>query len=177
GISLAIITNKARENLIQCLAQLRSKGVKVVFDSNYRARLWSSVSLAQDAMKEVLQHTDIALLTLDDEHQLWGDDSVSGCVERYADYPLSELVLKRGAEDTVMVVGGHQFQVPVPPVDQVIDTTGAGDTFNAGYLAARLQGQEPVAAAQQGNRCAGVVIRHRGGVLDKTLFNTELKKC
>ncbi len=175
GITLAIIDKQARANLIECLAQLRAKGVTVAFDSNYRPRLWSSVQTAQQAMKSVLEHTDIALLTLDDEYQLWGDDTVEGCAKRYSDYALKELIIKRGADDTIILAEGNQQTLPVPPVEQVIDTTGAGDTFNAGYLSARLTGSSTEESARQGARCAGVVIRHRGGVIDKTLFNSELE--
>jgi 2-dehydro-3-deoxygluconokinase len=174
GITLAIINDTARENLVECLANLRGKGVRIVFDNNYRARLWKNIAQAQSAMKAVLQHTDIALLTLNDEQQLWGDSSVESCQKRYANFDLKELVLKRGSEDTVVIVDGQTEYIPVTPVEQVIDTTGAGDTFNAGYLAARLQGESPTESARQGNRCAGIVIQHRGGVLPKALFESEL---
>ena len=56
----------------------------------------------------------------------------------------------------------------------VIDTTGAGDTFNAGYLAGRLHGKSLVDSAKQGIRCAGIIIRHRGAIIDKAIFDKEL---
>src|SRR5690625_1165549 len=170
----SILAEGARENLLQCLAKLRTKGVQVAFDSNYRPSLWSSVAQAQAAINAALHHTDIALLTLDDEHRLWGDDSIDGCIARYAAAKLKELVLKRGGDDTVVVVENETLQIAVDPVAQVIDTTAAGDTFNAGYLAARLQGANAAEAARQGNRCAGIVIQHRGGVIPKELFSAEL---
>src|SRR5690606_37039584 len=102
-ITLAIISDQARATLLQCLAQLRSHGVKIAFDSNYRPRLWSNKSVAQSAILAVLQHTDIALLTLDDEQLLWGDDRVQGCIDRYQSTPVTELVLKRGADEAIIV--------------------------------------------------------------------------
>ena len=172
GITLAIMTDTARQSLFDALAKLRGKGAKVIFDSNYRPRLWNTAKDAQNAMQAMLQHTDIALLTLDDEQLLWGDDSIEGCKKRYQALP--ELVLKRGAEETVLIVDGEEQRVPVPKVDNVIDTTGAGDTFNAGYLAARLDGASAEAAAANGTRCARVVIQHRGGVIEKTLFEAGI---
>ncbi len=172
GITLAIMADTARSSLFDALAKLRSKGVKVVFDSNYRPRLWNTAKDAQNAMLSLLEHTDIALLTLDDEQLLWGDDSIEGCKKRYAKLP--ELVLKRGADDTILIIDGEEQQVPVPKVDNVIDTTGAGDTFNAGYLAARLNGASAKEAAVNGTRCARVVIQHRGGVIEKTLFEAGI---
>jgi len=174
GITLAIMQESARTSLLDCLARLRSKGTRVIaFDSNYRPRLWDSAKAAQETMSAILKQVDIALLTLDDEALLWGDDTLEGCKKRYPGVP--ELVLKRGADETILLVDGKETRVPVPPVASVIDTTGAGDTFNAGYLAARLRGASPEESAANGTRCARVVIQHRGGVIDRTLFDSELQ--
>jgi 2-dehydro-3-deoxygluconokinase len=173
GITLAIIGEGARQHLLSVLQKLRAANVSVAFDSNYRPRLWNNKQEAQTAMLQVMQHTDIALLTLDDEFLLWGDDTLEGCKQRYKGCNLRELVLKRGAEDAVIITADSQIHVPVPPVANVIDTTGAGDTFNAGYLAARLQNSSREEAARQGIRCAGIIIRHRGAVIEKEIFDKE----
>ncbi len=175
GITLAIIGEASRSVLLTALQQLRASGVKIAFDSNFRPRLWRDKSEAQQAMLAILQLTDIALLTLDDELLLWGDDSVQGCVDRYKTTAVNELILKRGASDTIIIQDGQEVRVPVPPVKDIIDTTGAGDTFNAGYLAARLNGASAADAAKQGTRCAGIIIRYRGGVIDKAVFEQELR--
>lgn len=176
GITLAIIGEQSRTILLQSLQTLRARGVKIAFDSNYRPRLWPDEESAQQATLAILQHTDIALLTLDDEKLLWGDDTISGCIQRYQRMAISELILKRGADDTIICSGGEEVRVAVPPVSNIIDTTGAGDTFNAGYLAARLTGSSLVDAVKQGTRCAGIIIRHRGGVIDKDVFDREFNK-
>lgn len=176
GITLAIIGEQGRKALLQLLPALRAQGVKIAFDSNFRPRLWQDQQQAQQAMLDILQLTDIALLTLDDENLLWGDDTIEGCLERYKNAAITELVLKRGASDTIVIQHGQQTHVPVPPVSNIVDTTGAGDTFNAGYLAGRLNGLSPVEAAKQGTRCAAAVIRHRGGVIDKAIFQQEIQR-
>lgn len=174
GITLAIIGEQSRQNLLVVLEKLRAAGVTIAFDSNYRPRLWRDKQEAQDAMLHIMQHTDIALLTLDDELLLWGDDTIEGAKARYANCNLRELILKRGAADAVIITTNSQVHIPVPPVANVIDTTGAGDTFNAGYLAARLQNKSAEDAARQGIRCAGIIIRHRGAVIEKSIFDKEL---
>lgn len=176
GISLAIIGEQSRQYLYPILQRLREQGVMIAFDSNYRPRLWRDATEAQHAMLAIMQYTDIALLTLDDEKILWGDDSIAGCKTRYAQFPLRELVLKRGADDAVIISSGNEFRIPVPPVHKVVDTTGAGDTFNAGYLAGRLMGKSMEESARQGIRCAGIIIQHRGAIIDKEVFEAEVKK-
>jgi 2-dehydro-3-deoxygluconokinase len=174
GITLAIIGESSRKILFKSLQSLRAAGVKISFDSNYRPRLWKDKQEAQDAMMSIMQFTDIALLTLDDELLLWGDDSIQGCKQRYQKFKLSELVLKRGADDAIVITPDAEIRIPVPTVSGVVDTTGAGDTFNAGYLAGRLMGKSLEDSAKQGIRCAGIIIRHRGAIIDKSIFDKEL---
>ncbi len=173
GITLAIISAEAREHLGRFLSDFRARGGKVIFDSNYRPRLWPSAADAQAALLAAMAHTDIALLTLDDEQLLWDEGSVDACEQRYRHCGLQELVLKRGADEVIVITPEGCEVVPVPPVQGVVDTTGAGDTFNAGYMAARLKGLTPVEAAKEGIRCAGITIRYRGGVIDREIFLRE----
>jgi len=178
GITLAIISPAARQQLLAFLRRFKERGGQVAFDSNYRPRLWQTPEQAQQATRELLSVTDLALLTLDDEELLWGDseDPVAAVQQRYGDYSIAEIVLKRGAQEVIIVKGEQRTQVAVPKVEQIVDTTAAGDTFNAGYLAARSAGESAEAAAAQACRCAAVIIQHRGGVIDRELYLSELAK-
>ncbi|WP_231902431.1 sugar kinase [Microbulbifer thermotolerans] len=165
GITLAIMGLEARKHLLTFLADFRSAGGRVAFDSNFRPRLWRSKDEARETLSACLRQADIALLTLEDEQALWGDRNAGRCIERNSRHGVEELVLKRGAEPVLLQYDGELNAIPVPPVQDIVDTTGAGDAFNAGYLAARLQGREPARAVIAGNRCAAAVIRHRGAII------------
>jgi len=167
GISLAILSEADRELLIAALAQCRARGGSVVFDNNYRPRLWESAQAAADVYRRVLAHTDIALLTLDDEHAIYGAETARDVVERTRGYGVGEVVVKCGADPCVVWAEGQLHEVAPAPVKDVIDTTAAGDSFGAAYMAARLSGQDPAAAAREGHRLAGTVIRHRGAIIPR----------
>ncbi len=75
------------------------------------------------------------------------------------------LVIKRGAEPVQLRVGGRLASVPVPRIDAVRDTTGAGDAFAAGYLAARIAGHDHEACAAEGIALASRALRLPGAAL------------
>jgi 2-dehydro-3-deoxygluconokinase len=163
GISLAILPTVGRERLLAFVRGLRAQGTPVAFDNNYRPRLWSSVAEARAVFEAVMTQASIALVTLDDEAALWGE---AGALERALARPCAEVVVKRGADSTVVRdAEGRVTQAPTVPVDAVIDTTAAGDSFAGAYLAARLAGAGAADAAAAGNRLAARVIQHRGALI------------
>ena len=82
GISLAILSPASREKLLALLKQCRANGGKVIFDNNYRPRLWASKEETQQVYQQMLQCTDVAFLTLDDEDALWGEKPVEEVIAR-----------------------------------------------------------------------------------------------
>ena len=82
GISPAILPQASREKLMVLLSACRQNGGTVIFDNNYRPRLWADSASAQQAYAAMLRHTDIAFLTLDDEHLLWGEQPLADVIAR-----------------------------------------------------------------------------------------------
>ena len=170
GISLAILSQESREKLLSLLRECRANGGKVIFDNNYRPRLWASREETQQVYQQMLECTDIAFLTLDDEDALWGEKPVDEVIARTQAAGVSEVVIKRGAESCLVAVAGEAVtEVPAVKLakEKVIDTTAAGDSFSAGYLAVRLTGGTPEAAAQRGHLTASTVIQYRGAIIPR----------
>lgn len=165
GISLAILTQQDRETLFKILADCRKNGGKIIFDNNYRPLLWHSPAVAAAAYQAVLQLSDIALLTLDDETLLHGSASIEQVVARTVALGVGEVVIKRGALSCIVRAGAIYSEVSPNRVSVVVDTTAAGDSFGAAYIAARLSGKDPVDAAHAGHRLAAAVIQQRGAII------------
>lgn len=170
GISLAILSPSSREKLLSLMHECRANGGKVIFDNNYRPRLWASREETQQVYQQMLQCTDIAFLTLDDEDALWGEKPVEEVIARTHAAGVSEVVIKRGADSCLVSVAGEAV-IDVPAVklakDKVVDTTAAGDSFSAGYLAVRLTGGTPEDAAKRGHLTASTVIQYRGAIIPR----------
>lgn len=164
GITLAILAPAARETLLAAAATARSAGSLVAFDPNYRPRLWASSDEAKLAIDQALAVTDIALPTFPDEQMLCGDASPAATAERLLAAGAREIVVKDGADPCLVVTEGERTTVPAVHVATPVDTTGAGDSFNGGYLAARLLGRPPAEAAKLAHRVAAAVVQVRGAL-------------
>lgn len=168
GISLAILPPASREKLMVLLSACRQNGGKVIFDNNYRPRLWADKASAQQAYAEMLRHTDMAFLTLDDEDLLWGEQPLDAVISRTRQAGVQEIAIKRGADSCLVAVGDEPLR-DVAAIklakEKVIDTTAAGDSFSAGYLAIRLAGGSAEDAAARGHLTASTVIQHRGAII------------
>jgi 2-dehydro-3-deoxygluconokinase len=169
GITLSIYSNQGIGRFLALLELARKAGTKVVFDGNYRPRAWKGdVQRTRTVFMEALKRVDIALPTYDDEALLWGDTSPEATIERLQAFGIAEIAIKNGPNSALVASGGHSEFVPVPDVVVPIDTTAAGDSFNAGYMAARLADENPGDAAIAGHRLASEVIRHRGAIMPRT---------
>ena len=168
GITLAILPEQVRADLIERLSALRDAGHRVVFDSNYRPRLWSDAATARGAFDAMWTACSLAMPSLDDEELLYPGSSLVQVMDRIAGLGAPEIVLKNGAAGPLIRADGRQLQTALPRAERVVDTTGAGDSFNAGYLDARLAGASPEAAAAAGHRLACHVIAYPGGVIPKS---------
>jgi 2-dehydro-3-deoxygluconokinase len=164
GITLAILDATSRAALIEAIGVARASGALIAFDPNYRPRLWNSAEDARASITEALAVADLALPTYPDEQMLFGDKSPEETAARIGDTGVKEIVVKDGARDAFWSRSGQSGCAKAVAVASPLDTTGAGDGFNGGYLAARLAGEEPAQAALRAHQVAAAVVQVRGAL-------------
>ncbi|MEO0420956.1 MAG: sugar kinase [Pseudomonadota bacterium] len=167
GISLAILQPQQRNQLLEVARACRRRGVEVAFDGNYRPYGWQSTDQARGCLTEVGQTASIVLPTSEDDDQLFGPSTPVEHAHRWRSFGAGLVVVKNGPNGAYVVREGvvDPTHVAVEQVIQPVDTTGAGDSFNAAFLAATLGGRSPTEAAAMGNRLAARVIQHRGALI------------
>jgi 2-dehydro-3-deoxygluconokinase len=164
GITLAILEPAARAILLEAIGTARAAGALIAFDPNHRPRLWPDAGVARASIVAALACSDIALPTFPDEQALFGDPEAASTAARIAEHGVREVVVKNGNEPAVIRHRDAVETVEAVRVSSPVDTTGAGDSFNGAYLAARLAGTEPAAAARKAHGVAAAVIQVRGAL-------------
>lgn len=165
GITLSLFPPAGRALLRDVAARVRRRGGEVAFDPNYRPACWKSAGDARAAIAEIAPLVSIALPTLEDERMLWGDDTPQAAAARWREFGAREQVVKVGADGALAVSATAETLVPASPPRSIVDTTGAGDAFNAGYLGMRLRGGSQLEAARLAHALAAIVIEHPGAIV------------
>lgn len=164
GITLSLYDAAERARIAAVADAVKARGGIVAFDGNYRPRGWTDGAAARAAFAAFAPHVTLALPTAGDEEMLHGAaEAPAAIAARWHAAGAGEVVVKLGAEGALVSTPDGAALVPTTPVLPV-DTSGAGDAFDAGYLAARLKGLAPVDAARFGHRLAGETIRHPGAI-------------
>lgn len=171
GITLSLYNEAGRGRLLETLDRARQHGARVAFDTNFRPRGWPDRSAAQVAYRRAFDRAAIVFASTEDLDLLFGPDAEA---ELLAHAASAEVILKLAQPACRVMSAGADWLVEAEPVDQVVDTTAAGDSFAAGYLAARLTGAGPFAAARAGHRLAGTVVRYPGAIIPRTAMPAAL---
>jgi len=166
GITLAILTAQLRPNLLEAISQRKSEGALVVFDPNLRPRLWGSGDEMRAAVEKAAGIADIVLPSFDDEAMHFGDVDPQATIARYSRLGASTIVVKDGAGPVHCLHRGERHVLRPQKAARVVDTTAAGDSFNAAFLARLLAGGDAASAIEAGSALAAKVIARRGALVE-----------
>jgi 2-dehydro-3-deoxygluconokinase len=165
AITLSLYGPEGRGRLFAALDRAREKGARFAFDTNFRARGWPDLDLARAIFQQAFAVADIVLASTEDLLPLYPGMTNEALLARI---PGAEVVLKLSEPASIVRLDGVPYPIKPKPVETpVVDTTAAGDSFAAAYVAARLRGADPIEAARIGHRLAGVVVCHPGAIIPR----------
>lgn len=165
GITMAILPDAGRANLLDEIAKARTSGKTIVFDPNLRPRLWNSADEMRTVTMQAASVSDILLPSFDDEAATFGDADLGACADRYLAAGASTVLVKNGGGPMLFADRHERHHTSAIERVHPIDTTGAGDSFNGGFLAALATGASPDEAIARGHAVSLQVIMHRGALV------------
>ena len=150
---------KPRAAMMEAIKVAHAAGRKVGFT------LSESVCIAErkEPFTQMIESGGVDLLFCNEDEalQLTGRTDLQSALDELQVH-VPTLVITKGPEGAIGVEGGKTIAIPAAPVDQVVDTTGAGDLFAAGFLTARCKGASLERCLWTGAIAAGEVIKHYG---------------
>lgn len=166
GITLAILSPQNRSTLFDALATARRNGATIAFDPNLRLRLWDSPETMRQTVMTAASLSDILLPSFEDEATFFGDATPDDTAHRYAGVGAPLVVVKNGGADVLSLSDGRTGSFTPPKVENVVDSTAAGDSFNAAFLASYLDRSDLDTAIAAGSALAAKVITRRGALVE-----------
>ncbi len=175
GISLAILSEEDKANLLSLLKNKREKGCKIAFDPNYRPRMWKNEDHAKEWIVKAYQASDIVLPGLDEHQDLFGHQTVEDVKNFMLEQGVSEFVIKAGKDGVYGFDGDNTCHVEFNPAPKQIDSTAAGDSFAGTYMASRVAKQTQLDSIKNADSVAREVVQHPGAIMDMEIYQNTFK--
>lgn len=166
GITLAILDAPGRARLLRAASDARRAGAVIAFDPNLRPKLWSDNGTMCEAIMQAAAISDIVLPSHDDEATHFGDADPQATLARYRQAGSTTIVVKNGDGPILYSYDGGEGVFEPPAVKQVVDSTAAGDSFNAAILAGFEPATDIGPDVEHACALAGKVICGRGALVD-----------
>lgn len=161
GVTMAVM--EGPERLTELLERVHGS-TRIVFDTNYRARLWSSPAAYRERFEKLLPMIDILLPTASDLAAIYDDESLERLCERFEEMGPAMIAIKGGSEGSALWRDHRLHWQPPREVVTVVDATGAGDAFNAGFLTGLARAMSIEESCELGQRTARHVLGVPGAI-------------
>lgn len=170
--SLSLTDDPSRQTTFAALEMARHAGAIISYDPNYRAPLWRDEATAMEHMRSVIPFADLMKISDEETVLLTGKTSPEEAAAELVRQGVSAVAVTLGSAGAVVASRHGVSTVPGFPVS-CIDTTGAGDSFWAGFLHSLLTTGKEVDqfeqgdledAALMGNAVASLCVQAQGAI-------------
>ena len=170
--SLSLTAEPARSATFHALNVARENGCIISYDPNYRAPLWESREIAMEGMRSVLSYVDVMKLSDEETELLTGVKEPVQAAGKLLSMGIKIVAVTLGEEGALICTSKGERHVSGYKA-QVVDTTGAGDSFWGGFLSQLLDSgkqpeeitlEEAEGFAKYGNAVASLCVEKRGAI-------------
>ncbi len=165
GITLSIIHISKLNNFIKLLKLLKSQKIKIVFDFNIRPSRWNKKNL-NIFLDSVLKFVDICFLSGEDMNYWKNKNNIKSYEQIVRKYKLKHSILRKNAKFTYVFLNKTRYVFKNKLLKTVVDTSGAGDGFNAAYLSNFIVNNDPVLALKAGSSLGSKIVMKKGAIVD-----------
>jgi 2-dehydro-3-deoxygluconokinase len=138
GVFPAVDKTKNIELIRHAIIEAKKHGVMISCDPNIRLKLWGEDE-ARDVLRSFLPYVDILVTGIEEAELLFGTTDTNEINEHCKQFGITHLAIKKGEEGSIGYVDGEYVEAPAVKAKKVVDTVGAGDGFDAGFIYGILQ--------------------------------------
>ena len=165
GITLSIIHVSKLNNFIKLLKLLKSKKIKIVFDFNIRPTRWNKKNL-NNFFDSVLKFVDICFLSGEDMSYWKNKNGIKSYEQIVRKYKIKHSIFRKNAKFTYVFLNKNKYVFKNKLLKKVVDTSGAGDGFNAAYLSNFIANNDPILALKAGSTLGSKIVMKKGAIAD-----------
>ena len=165
GITLSIIHISKLNNFIKLLKLLKRKKIKIVFDFNIRPSRWNKKNL-NIFLDSVLKFVDICFLSGEDMNYWKNKNNIKSYEQIVRKYKIKHSIFRKNAKFTYVFLNKTRYVFKNKLLKTVVDTSGAGDGFNAAYLSNFIVNNDPVLALKAGSSLGSKIVMKKGAIVD-----------
>ena len=161
--AFALARRPGRDVVLELMTIAREGGATITFDPNYHPSVWPDIPDFRELVLATASKADITKPSLEDTRRLFGEDAKpEESAVRLLEAGVKFVILTMGAEGTLVAFDGRvQMHLPSRP-QIVVDVTGAGDSFWAGFVTAYLEGRPMEKAVCFGQAVAEMKLGYTG---------------
>jgi 2-dehydro-3-deoxygluconokinase len=171
GITVAVLHDAGRRTLLAYATAVQRAGGIVVYDPNHRPALWVDDADPRGWTTRIARIADVLLASVEDGRRLTDARTAPEIATAFRTMGAREVVVTDGSGPCAVASAGAVEAVDAIRLGEVMDTTAAGDAFDAGYIAARLRDETPAKSAAAGHTLASSVVGHRGALAPRRAGN------
>lgn len=160
---LPALSPTCRDTLYGAISIAKKHGLTIIFDPNIRLKLWSKAE-AKEVLLDIASQCDIVMPGWEEGQILTGHSEPEQMASSLLTNGAKMVVVKLGERGAYYATQMEAAYVPGYPVQQVVDTAGAGDGFAAGFLSGLLRGWPYAEAVRLGNRVGAFALTVAGDV-------------
>ena len=168
--SIALANEPSRSATLEAMQRMKSAGGYISFDPNLREEVWAEPSQIKEVVMSAVELADVVKLSEEELTFLTGTETLDSALDELNAAPNKLIIVTLGARGALAVYNGERRLIEGTKVEQVIDTTGAGDAFVGGLLAKLSQSDDwcswsqVEAAVHWGNACGALATTQKGAM-------------
>ena len=165
GITLSVISNKKQNELLYAIKKIKNHNVKIIFDLNVRVKRWLSKKTLTNSMNLFLPYIDILFCSGEDIKNWKNNQSLEFFKKFVKFYNIKHAIFRQNASKNYVFLNNSLYQIMNKTKKKIIDSSGAGDGYNAAYISEYLISNDVYRSLKSAHFLGSKIVMKKGAIV------------